>query len=65
MKNSSFLTKLKKEEALKLVDTSDEISKSYLTKSGKCTGITILNFNKRTEKKNIEVHLPIEVEAIS
>ena len=36
MKKSNFLTKLKKEESLNLVEPSDEISKSYLIKSDKC-----------------------------
>ena len=45
MKNSSFLTKLKREDALKLVDASEEISKAYLTKSEKCIKVAELAHN--------------------
>ncbi len=35
MKKFNFLNKLKVEESLKLIESSDEISKSYLIKSDK------------------------------
>ncbi len=35
MKKISFLNKLKKQNKLKLVESSDEVSKSYIEKSGK------------------------------
>lgn len=45
MKKSSFLTKLKKEDALTLVEPSEEISKSYLIKSEKCIKVAELAYN--------------------
>ena len=45
MKKSSFLAKLKAEESLKLIDPSDEISKSYLLKSGKCIQVAKLAYD--------------------
>lgn len=44
MKKSNFLNKLKAEESLKLVETSDEISKSYLIKSDKCIQVAKLAY---------------------
>lgn len=44
MKKINFLNKLKVEESLKLIDTSDEISKSYLIKSDKCIQVAKLAF---------------------
>ena len=44
MKNSNFLIKLKKNESLKLVEPSDEISKSYLIKSDKCLQVAKLAY---------------------
>ena len=44
MKKSNFLTKLKKKDFLKLVEPSDEISKSYLIKSDKCMRVAKLAF---------------------
>src|SRR3989344_1004438 len=45
MKKLSFLTKLRKEQSLKLTEPSEEISKSYLIKSEKCTQVAKLAFN--------------------
>lgn len=45
MKKLNFLTKLKKEGSLKLVEPSDEISKSYLMKSDKCIKVAELAYN--------------------
>ncbi len=45
MKKSDFLAKLKTEESLKLVEPSEEISKSYLTKSDKCMQVANLAYN--------------------
>ncbi|HII15848.1 MAG TPA: HEPN domain-containing protein [Nanoarchaeota archaeon] len=45
MKNSNFLNKLKKENALGLVEPSDEISESYLIKSDKCIRVAKLAYN--------------------
>jgi uncharacterized protein (UPF0332 family) len=45
MIKSNFLTKLKNENALKLVESSDEISKSYLIKSEKCIKVAELAYN--------------------
>lgn len=45
MKKSNFLTKLKKEDALKLVEPSEEISISYLTKSEKCIRVAQLAYD--------------------
>ena len=45
MKKLTFLNKLKKEDSLKLVDPSDEISKSYLIKSDKCIKVAKLAFD--------------------
>ncbi len=42
MKQSNFLNKLKAEESLKLVEPSEEISKSYLIKSDKCIQVAKL-----------------------
>lgn len=42
MKRSSFLDKLKKNRTLKLVEQSDEISRSYLIKSDKCAQVARL-----------------------
>jgi len=42
MKKSNFLIKLKAEESLKLVEPSEEISKSYLIKSDKCIQVARL-----------------------
>ena len=44
MKKSNFLNKLKTEESLKLVEPSDEISKSYLIKSDKCIQVAKLAY---------------------
>ncbi|MEK6823627.1 MAG: HEPN domain-containing protein [Nanoarchaeota archaeon] len=44
MKKSIFLTELKKKEFLKIVDPSDEISKSYLIKSDKCIQVAKLAY---------------------
>ncbi len=44
MKKSSFLNKLKKNETLKLVEPSEEISKSYLIKSDKCIKVAELAY---------------------
>lgn len=44
MKKSIFLNKLKIEESLKLIESSDEISKSYLIKSDKCIQVAKLAF---------------------
>lgn len=45
MKKLNFLTKLKKEDALKLIEPSEDIPKSYLTKSGKCIKVAELAYN--------------------
>src|SRR3989338_1376600 len=45
MKKLSFLDKLRKEGALEITEPSDEISKSYLIKSEKCTQVAKLAFN--------------------
>jgi len=45
MKHSNFLTKLKKEGSLTLVEPSDEISKSYLIKSDKCIQVAKLAYD--------------------
>ena len=45
MKKSSFLAKLKAEELLKLIEMSDEISKSYLIKSDKCVQVAQLAYD--------------------
>ena len=45
MKNLDFLNKLKKEKLLKIIEFSDEISKSYLIKSEKCIKVAQLAFN--------------------
>lgn len=47
MKNSNFLIKLKKENNLKLVEPSEEISKSYLSKSDKCIKVAELAYNAK------------------
>lgn len=44
MKKSNFLNKLKEEEKLKLVEPSEEISKSYLIKSDKCIQVAKLAY---------------------
>jgi uncharacterized protein (UPF0332 family) len=44
MKNSNFLNKLKSEESLKIVEPSEEISKSYLIKSDKCIRVAKLAY---------------------
>ena len=44
MKNLKFLSKLKNEKSLKLVEPSDEISKAYLIKSDKCLQVSRLAF---------------------
>jgi len=44
MKKSNFLNKLKTEKSLKLVDPSEEISKSYLIKSDKCIQVAKLAY---------------------
>ncbi len=44
MKRSSFLTKLKKEYTLTLVEPSDEIAQSYLIKSDKCIQVARLAY---------------------
>lgn len=46
MKKQNFLDKLKSEETLKLVDPSEEISKSFLIKSEKCIIVSKLAFNE-------------------
>lgn len=45
MKKPDFLAKLKAEESLKLVEPSEEISRSYLTKSDKCMQVARLAYN--------------------
>ena len=45
MKASNFLNKLKKEDSLKLVEPSEDISKSYLIKSEKCIKVAELAYN--------------------
>mgnify|MGYP001579180613 CR=1 FL=1 len=45
MKKSNFLAKLKDEESLKMVEPSDEISKSYLIKCDKCIQVARLAYN--------------------
>ncbi|MBS3141537.1 HEPN domain-containing protein [Candidatus Woesearchaeota archaeon] len=45
MKKLSFLDKLKKEKNLELVEMSEDISKSYLIKSEKCSQVAKLAFN--------------------
>lgn len=45
MKKLNFLAKLKSEELLKLVEPSDEISKSYLIKSDKCIQVAKLAYD--------------------
>ncbi len=45
MKKLNFLSKLKKEESLNLVEPSDEISRSYLIKSDKCAQVARLAFD--------------------
>ena len=45
MKKSNFLNKLKVEESLKLVEPSEEISKSYLIKSDKCIQVAKLAYD--------------------
>ncbi len=47
MKKSNFLTKLKEEQSLKLIEPSDEISKSYLIKSDKCVQVAKLAYEAR------------------
>lgn len=42
-----FLTKLKEKEKLKLVDPSEEISKSYLIKSEKCIKVARLAYTAK------------------
>ena len=44
MKKSNFLTKLRKKDSLKLVEPSEEISKSYLIKSDKCIRVAKLAY---------------------
>lgn len=44
MKKSNFLSKLKQKEALKIVEPSEEISKSYLIKSDKCIQVAKLAY---------------------
>lgn len=44
MKKSNFLAKLKAEGSLKLVEPSEEISKSYLIKSDKCIQVAKLAY---------------------
>ncbi|MFH1451914.1 MAG: HEPN domain-containing protein [archaeon] len=44
MKKSNFLTRLKKEGYLSLVEPSEEISKSYLIKSDKCIRVAKLAY---------------------
>lgn len=44
MRNLKFLSKLKNEKSLKLVEPSDEISKAYLIKSDKCLQVSKLAF---------------------
>lgn len=45
MKSSNFLNKLKKENALGLVEPSNEISQSYLIKSEKCIRVAKLAYD--------------------
>ena len=45
MKKSNFLSKLKAEESLMIVDPSEEISKSYLIKSDKCIQVAKLAYD--------------------
>ena len=45
MRELSFLNKLKKEESLKLVETSNEIAASYLIKSDNCIRVAKLAFD--------------------
>jgi len=45
MKKSSFLNKLKKEDSLKIVEPSEEISESYLIKSDKCIQVAKLAYD--------------------
>ncbi len=47
MKASDFLNKLKKENSLKLIEPSEEISKSYLIKSEKCIKVAELAYNAK------------------
>ena len=44
MKKPNFLNKLKRKEALTLVEPSEEISKSYLIKSEKCIRVAKLAY---------------------
>lgn len=46
MKKSNFLNKLKIEQTLKLVEASEEISKSYIIKSEKCAIVAKLAYNE-------------------
>ena len=45
MKKSNFLTKLKSEGSLNLIEPSDNISKSYLIKSDKCIQVAKLAYD--------------------
>jgi len=45
MKKSGFLNKLEEEDSLKLVEPSEEISKSYLIKSDKCIQVAKLAYD--------------------
>ena len=45
MKKSNFLSKLKKENTLTLVEPSEEIATSYVTKSEKCIQVAELAYN--------------------
>ncbi|MBU2634410.1 MAG: HEPN domain-containing protein [Nanoarchaeota archaeon] len=45
MKKSNFLSKLKQEEKLEIIEPSEEISKSYLIKSDKCIKVAKLAYD--------------------
>lgn len=45
MKKTDFLSKLKQEDKLELIEFSEEISKSYLIKSDKCIQVAKLAYN--------------------
>jgi uncharacterized protein (UPF0332 family) len=53
MKKLNFLTKLKKEDHLKLVEPSEEISKSYLIKSEKCIKVSELAYNAEIYENSV------------
>ena len=53
MKDSGFLMKLKEEGKLKLVDESEDISKSYLIKSEKCMKVAKLAYEANIFENSI------------